>query len=109
MRIPASHRNTTAKRYRDYAAENNVMPFLESMVTEMMLAQPDDTIGFMAEFLEEHAKRQPAAGGALEAVRQRQRAAAAAAPAAEALPAALAPAPAPVLTPAPPTPEAERL
>ena len=58
------------------------MPFLESMVTEMMLAQPDDTIGFMAEFLEEHAKRQPAAGGALEAVRQRQRAAAAAAPAA---------------------------
>ena len=77
------------------------MPFLESMVTEMMLAQPDDTIGFMAEFLEEHAKRQPAAGGALEAVRQRQRAAAA-----EALPAALAPAPAPVLTPAPPTPAA---
>ena len=48
VRIPASHRNTTAKRYRDYAAENNVMPFLESMVTEMMLAQPDDTIGFMA-------------------------------------------------------------
>ena len=106
MRIPASHRNTTAKRYRDYAAENNVMPFLESMVTEMMLAQPDDTIGFMAEFLEEHAKRQPAAGGALEAVRQRQRAAAATAPATEALPAALAPAPAPVLTPAPPTPAA---